>query len=125
MYPTRELTELAARKRLLQARIGLGRLQSMATANELARPIAVIDRGVDFFRRIAPFAKLLAVPAGLLLGRTFTRRSPLSRGPLRGGKIGTVLAFLPMIVRGAKMVMRVRAAVMAQKAAAGGAAKRP
>ncbi len=125
MYPTRELTELAERKRLLQARIGLGRLQSMATAQELARPIAMIDRGVEFFRKIAPFAKLLAVPAGLLLGRTFVRRSPVSGGRLRGGKIGTVLAFLPMVVRGAKMVMGVRAAVAARKAAAGGAAKRP
>lgn len=125
MYPTRELTELAARKRLLQARIGLGRLQIMATAQELTRPVAAIDRGVEFVRKLAPVAKLLAVPAGLLLGRAFTRRAPLPGGRRRGGKIGTVLAFLPMVVRGAKMVMGVRAAVAAQKAAAGGPAKRP
>jgi hypothetical protein len=124
MYPTRELTELAERKRLLQARIGLGRLQSMATAQELARPIAILDRGIEFFRRIAPFAKLLAVPAGLLLGRSLTRRSPVSGGRRRGGKIGTVLAFLPMIVRGAKWVWGVRGARAAKKAA-GGAAQRP
>jgi len=113
MYPDRELTELTERKQLLQARIALRRWECAAAAAELARPVAGIDRAVGAWRRVSPFVKFLGVPAGFLLTRFISgkRKSPMASK----GKLGLLLTALPLIVRGAKVVMAVRAARSAPK----------
>ena len=69
MYPAAELDALARRKAVLRARISLDRLRVTALATEVAKPIDWIDRAIIQWKRISPFAKLAAVPLGLLLQR--------------------------------------------------------
>lgn len=113
MFPNEQLTDLARRKALLQAHIGLCRLECQATATELARPLVLVDRGIEFWRKISPFAKLAALPAGLLLSRFFGRSRPAGRG--RGGKFATLMSLLPLVVRGARILGAVRSASAAAK----------
>jgi len=107
MYPHGELKALASRKAILQARIAVRRWESAQAAAELAHPIALVDRGVEMWRRISPFVKLLAVPGGLLLAKLWKSRHP-GRG-WSGGKIGMLLAALPAILRGVKFFQAMRA----------------
>jgi hypothetical protein len=117
MYPTGALADLAARKRILQARIAVRRLECVEAAMVLSQPVATLDRGLAMWRKIAPFAKLLAIPGGIFLARSFQRRRAAGRTAKRG-KIAALFAALPLIMRGAKIVMQFRAAHAAQKAAA-------
>jgi len=112
MFPHQDLTDLARRKELLQANIALCRLDCRAAAAELARPLALIDRGLALWRRVSPAAKLFAIPAGLLVSRFFGRSRP---GRSRGGKIATVMSLLPLILRGAKLAMAARTAFATAK----------
>lgn len=107
MYPHGELKALANRKAILQARIAVRRWESAQAAAELAQPIALIDRGVEMWRRISPFIKLLAVPGGLLLAKLWKSRHPGRGRP--GGKIGLLLAAVPAILRGLKFFQEMRA----------------
>ncbi|MBL9213178.1 MAG: hypothetical protein JNL92_22135, partial [Opitutaceae bacterium] len=100
------------RKALLQANIALCRLECRAAAVQLTRPLALVDRGLALWRRVSPAAKLFAVPAGLLLSRFFGRARP---GGGRGGKLATAMSLLPLILRGAKLVLAARAAMAATK----------
>lgn len=118
MFPQEELNQLARRKALLQARIALCRIECRVAAAELARPIVLIDRGVEIWRKISPFAKLVAVPAGLLLGRALGRR-PIPGGGHRG-KLATIVSLLPLILRGAKLFAAARAALAETKKPAPG-----
>ncbi len=115
MFPREDLTDLDRRKRLLQARIALNRLQCTAAAAELARPLAVVDRGVTLWRRVSPLVKLFAVPAGLLLGRSLGGR----RAAGRRSRFGMLLTVLPLVWRGARLFMTVRAAAAAGRPPAG------
>lgn len=115
MYPHGELKALAARKAILQARIAVRRWESAQAAAELAQPIALIDRGVEMWQRISPFVKLLAVPAGLLLAKLWKARHR-ARGA-SGGKIGLLLAVLPVIMRGVKFFQETRATQSRRKQA--------
>lgn len=107
MYPHGELKALAARKAILQARIAVRRWESAQAAAELAHPIALVDRGVEMWRRISPFVKLLAVPGGLLLAKLWKSRHPGRGGS--GGKLGLLFAALPAILRGVKFFQEMRA----------------
>jgi len=113
MFPQEELNQLARRKALLQARIALCRIECRVAAAELARPIVLIDRGVEIWRKISPFAKLFAVPAGLLLGRALGGRP--SPGGGRRGKLATIASLLPLVLRGAKLFVAARAALAETK----------
>jgi hypothetical protein len=113
MFPNEQLTDLSRRKALLQAHIGLCRVECRATAADLARPLALVDRGVEFWRRISPFTKLAALPAGLLLSRFLGRGRPAGRG--RGGKFATLMSLLPLVVRGARLLGALRSAAAAAK----------
>ncbi len=108
MYPTGDLTELAQRKAILQARIAIRRWKCAQSATELARPLEYVDRGIAMWRRVAPFAKVLAVPAGLMLTRVLGRRK--APGRRRSGLIGTLFTVLPLVIRGAKLVQGLRSA---------------
>lgn len=113
MFPQEELNQLARRKALLQARIALCRIECRVAAADLARPIALVDRGIEFWRRISPFAKLVAVPAGLLLGRALRGRPSLGGG--QRGKLATIASLLPLLLRGARIFVAARAALAASK----------
>lgn len=118
MFPKEELNQLARQKALLQARIALCRIECRVAAAELARPIVLVDRGVEIWRKISPFAKLVAVPVGLLLGRT------LGGGPSPGGgrrgKLATIVSLLPLLLRGAKLFAAARTALAETKKPAPG-----
>lgn len=109
MYPRRELDALAARKAIVQARIEVRRWECVQAAQALSRPIAVVDRGLELWRRISPLVKLMGLPAAFLGARKIFRKA----GP---GKWSKLAALLPAIFRGARIVMQMRAA----RAAAGG-----
>lgn len=115
MYPAGDLTELAQRKAVLQARIAIRRLECVIAAREIARPLAQVDRGLELWRRISPLVKIFAVPAGLLLTRFIGGRGG-SPGRRRGGKLGALFSLLPLVLRGIEMVRGMRAAMTATKA---------
>ncbi|WP_414663978.1 hypothetical protein [Horticoccus sp. 23ND18S-11] len=119
MYPNEELTRLAERKVRLRVEIDLHRRQCALAAAELAAPLAAVDRGIATWRRISPWVKLLALPGGLLVGRLFKGRSGLGRS--RGGWLGTAMAAIPLVMRGAKMAMNLKAAFAAAEARPRGA----
>lgn len=113
MFPGEELDDLARRKALLQARIALGRFDCATAAEALVRPLALIDRGVLLWRRISPVVKLLAIPAGLFLGRRLGGRASRRRG----GRLGTVLSLAPLFLRGVRLFTSARAAMAAGRTA--------
>ena len=102
MYPRRELAALAARKAIVQARIEVRRWECAQAAVELSRPIAMVDRGIDLWRRISPFVKLMGLPMAIL-----GTRKALRMGRGKWSKLATML---PAILRGARIVMQMRAA---------------
>ncbi|HET7537857.1 MAG TPA: hypothetical protein VFJ90_15465 [Candidatus Didemnitutus sp.] len=87
MYPTRELTRLAARKALLRQDIAHGRIRCAQAMARVTRPLAWLDRAVAFWRRLPPITRFAALPLGLLLQRQIARR-------LRG--LGTMLRWAPL-----------------------------
>ena len=109
MYPRGQLTELAARKTLLQARIAVRRWECAAAMVEIARPLAFVDRGVAAWRRISPIVKVLAIPAGVFLTQFFRRKGARTAAK-KSGRMAAVMAALPVILRGVKMVQEMRAA---------------
>ena len=115
MYPTGKLTELATRKAVLQARIAVRRWECAAAAVELARPVALLDRGIAAWRRISPIVKLLIVPGGLFLTQWLRKRNPAAAAK-KTGKMAAVMAAWPLVLQGWKMVQDIRAAKKAQRA---------
>ena len=131
MYPRGELDALAARKALLQARIAVRRWEVAQAASRLARPLAMVDRGLQMWRSISPFVKLLALPGGLLLTKFLKSRRPAAS--TKKGLLATALGAMPLIFRGVKLVHEMRAAKASRRrdadftrgpVAAGVAAKR-
>jgi hypothetical protein len=94
MYPRQELNLLARKKALLLGRIHRRREVCAEAAVQAVRPIAMLDRGVDRWRRLSPLVKAAAVPIGFVLGsvfkkrasklRTFVRWAPIVLGAVRG-----------------------------------------
>jgi hypothetical protein len=103
MYPNRDLAGLAARKAIVHARIEVRRWECAAAFVELSRPIAMVDRGIEAWRKISPFVKMIGLPVGLLGLRKVLRRGGR-------GKWSKIAAMMPAILRGAKMVMQMRGA---------------
>lgn len=115
MYPNGELERLALRKAQLQLRIAVHRRQCVEAFTRLAEPVAKVDRGIAAWRRISPWAKLLAIPAGFLLQRRFGRRRA-TPGAGRG-RLAALLAAVPLVIRGARMVMNVKSALASSRPA--------
>jgi len=84
MYPTAELASLEVRKILLRQKIAASRLECVALAERVARPIALLDRVITQWRKISPLAKIAAVPLGFVLRRKLLpRKVSLFRSALR------------------------------------------
>ena len=96
MYSQRELTRLAAYKAALRRDIALSRARCAEAAARAVQPLEWLDRVLDFWRRLSPFAQIAAVPLGFLVQRTvFPRRKIL----------GSLLRWAPLVfsaVRGFK-----------------------
>jgi hypothetical protein len=87
MYPHAELKRLAAHKIALRRDIAVHRAQCAIAAAHLAQPLDWIDRMLASWRRLAPLAKLAAVPLAFLATRMIFPRlkflGPLVRwGPI-------------------------------------------
>jgi hypothetical protein len=96
MYPSAELKQLERRKALLRLNIAASRLQCAADAAVLARPIGLLDKVATQWRKISPFAKVAAVPLGLLLKRRLA--------PGKGkGVVGQALKWMPAVLSAARM----------------------
>lgn len=89
MYPETELTRLAAHKTILRRRIAARRAVCADGFARIARPLALLDRLQVLWRRVAPLARALALPLGLLLGRSALRRT---------GFFGRVLRWAPVVL---------------------------
>lgn len=87
MYPTGELTKLAARKDLLRRRIALRRVVTIVVARRIARPLHLLDRIVGEWRRLSPLVKLAGVPLGALLGRRLHRKRRVIGQLIRWGPV--------------------------------------
>jgi hypothetical protein len=96
MYPAGELADLADRKVHLQRRIAVTRLHCIAEAAVIAKPIGLLDRTIEGWRKIAPIAKIAAVPLGILLQR---RLLPKPSGSL----IRQALKWMPAVMSAARM----------------------
>lgn len=83
MYPADELSQLARRKDLLRRRIALRRVVTIISGTRVLQPLKLADRVLLEWRRLSPFLKLIAVPAGALLGRGLRRRHEFMSGILR------------------------------------------
>jgi hypothetical protein len=114
MYPSGELARLADRKVLLQARIAVRRLECVAAAIEVCKPIGAIDRGLAVWHRISPFLKVVGVPLALMVARILSRKR--KGKPTGKSKFAAVLTALPLIMRGINMVKDARAAHAAHRA---------
>ncbi len=92
MYPQLELTRLAEHKIALRRRIAGHRARCATVLAEAAQPLAWLDRVVQFWRRLSPFAPFVAIPLGFVLKRskaprlltTALRWGPLLFGAIRG-----------------------------------------
>lgn len=102
MYPAGQLTEIASRKAALRSRIATRRLECVAYAAEVARPIAWIDRAAAQWRKISPYAKLAIVPLASLL----LRRKTAARNRTPGW--GRWLKLMPIVASAARMWGKLR-----------------
>lgn len=87
MYPAQELRRLAARKAALRRDIALHRAQSEVPLARLAQPFEWLDRALASWRRLAPLARIAAVPLGFLATRALLPRLKLLRPLIRWGPI--------------------------------------
>lgn len=83
MYPEHELTRLAVHQANLRGRIAAGRTQCAADATKLVRPLILLDRVVDFWRRLSPLVRMAVVPVGFIVQRAIFRRRHGGRSGLR------------------------------------------
>lgn len=96
MYSERELIRLAAHKRVLLARIDLGRRQIAEAFSEATRPLAWCDRALAWWHRASPLVQLAAVPLALVARRTLFPRAKLlgrliSWGPAAFGLVRALI----------------------------------
>ena len=87
MYPQRELKRLATHKVWQRRRIVVHRFDCVAAATRVARPFALLDRVMGFWRRLSPFAQLAALPLGVLVTRKFFPRLKTLGALLRWGPL--------------------------------------
>lgn len=69
MYPRRELSELAARKAVVQARIAVHRSECVVAAAQIASSFGWVDRLNTQWRRLPSPLKTIGVPVALLFAK--------------------------------------------------------
>ncbi len=100
MFADEQLVELAERKLRVQTRITLRRMECVATATELARPVALADRAWELWKQFSPMLKVVGFPLGLLALRTVFGRPRRPAGDGKGkGWLGVLLAALPIVLQ--------------------------
>ena len=92
MYPQRELTQLTAYKTALCRDISVRRAQCVAAAGRIAKPLALLDRMVDLWRRLSPLALVAAVPLGFAAQRALFPRLKILRSIVRWGPLAFTVA---------------------------------
>jgi hypothetical protein len=80
MYPSAELSRLAAHKAVLRERIAGQRRDCAAALQTLARPVAWLDRAIALGRQFAPLARLALGPLGLAWAWFRSRPEKPARG---------------------------------------------
>lgn len=101
MYPAGDLKRLAGRKRRLCERAVANRAELAAHAANLSRPVVLADRAVDLWRRMSPWIKYLALPAGLLARRPVARQF---------ARVPRLLRWAPLALRMVRLFRDVAAA---------------
>jgi hypothetical protein len=89
MYPDAALTRLAAHKAAVRQRIATRRAVCADAFRNAVRPLALLDRLVALWQKVAPLARALALPLGLFLSRTALPRT---------GFIGRLLRWSPVVL---------------------------
>jgi hypothetical protein len=97
MYPDEELIRLAGYKNRLQRRIQLHRAECAVAVAGAVRPLEWLDRVVNWWRRIAPIAKVGAIPMAFILKKTVFRRAKI---------LGTLLRWGPLAFRAVQSFRR-------------------
>jgi hypothetical protein len=88
MYPERELSLLATRKAVLRGKIAHRRIQTSADLAQLTKPLEIMDKAAELWRKIPSLAKLAVVPVALVvLKKTLFRRTKLLSSLLRWGPL--------------------------------------
>lgn len=87
MYPTEELSLLAARKAALRERISICRDRCTAAAERVTRPLEWIDRALSRWRQLSPLVKIAAIPLGILVKRKLAPRARVFGAILRWGPV--------------------------------------
>jgi hypothetical protein len=102
MYPTKELSVLAARKAALRERITIRRDQCAGAAARVARPLEWMERALARWRRLSPLVKIAAIPLGILLKRKLAPRTRV---------FGTILRWGPAVLGAVRGLSAERTAV--------------
>lgn len=96
MYPREELRALAAAKAARRQLIVGRRVQCAAAADVAARPLRWIDTALDFWRRVAPVVREVAIPLG---------REAARAGGAHGSRVWSLLQWAPVVIRGCKFFL--------------------
>lgn len=96
MYPADELNELSRRKQRLRAGIASSRLRCVECARVVAKPIELFDRLRVLWGKVAPLARVAAVPLMLL----WQLRSRKTRGQTSAWRHAFTL--VPMLLTAAR-----------------------
>jgi len=98
MFADEQLVELAERKLRVQTRITLRRMECVATATELARPVALADRAWELWKQFSPMLKVVGFPLALFALRKIFGRPRRPAGKDKGW-LGTLLAAFPVVLQ--------------------------
>jgi hypothetical protein len=96
MYPTAELSRLAAHKAVLRRRIAAQRRDCAAAASVLARPVAWLDRAITLGRQLLPLARTVLGALGL----AWAWRRQRASGPSSGRR------WLPLLLGALQLLAR-------------------
>ena len=83
MSPTEELRVLAVRKTALRARIAARRTELSHVSQRLAGPVALLDRGLGWWRSVPTGGKWAAIPVGIGIAKKFAPKIAGSLGLLK------------------------------------------
>jgi hypothetical protein len=92
MYPQRELTQLTAYKTALCRDIAVSRAQCVVAAGRISKPLELLDRIANLWRRLSPLVLVAAVPLGFAAQRALFPRLKILRSIVRWGPLAFTVA---------------------------------